>query len=280
MAPEAVVERTSCSFDCPCRSPIARRRELAHPCAQTCVPFPRARHRGGGTANGAGFCFDAGHPWPRSTREPTTCFVAPSAHDARRSGPLEHGERTTEMSEGWRTGGAPVRRRHKDVPSANPGGRSRTRSTWMCGGRVRGVAFSLVTFLLATQEKVTRAPGRGAEKDMDVVIASLTWRCAADCFCRNKSGTLALEASGTRTGMSSSSASVPRLAPGWRAAVFKHREYAAPRASRQTPCACASRVHVDPFTRQVAAVRASIGSRRADSFSETVGGVAVASTGW
>src|SRR6185437_834168 len=66
------------------------------------------------------------------------------ASHARQMAPLEHGERTTEKSEGWPAGCGPVRRRHKDVPSANPGGRTRILSTWMCSGRVRGVAFSLL----------------------------------------------------------------------------------------------------------------------------------------
>ena len=33
------------------------------------------------------FYFDGGHPWPRSKRELTACFVVPSAHDARQWGP-------------------------------------------------------------------------------------------------------------------------------------------------------------------------------------------------
>ncbi len=44
-------------------------------------------------------------------------------------GPLEHGERTTDQSEGWPARCGPVRRRHMDVPSADPGGRERILST-------------------------------------------------------------------------------------------------------------------------------------------------------
>jgi hypothetical protein len=90
-----------------------------------------------------------------------------SAQDARRKGPLERGGRRTEKSEGWPAGCGPVRRRHMDVPSANPGGRSRILSTGMCSGRVRGVAFSLVTFSWPSKRKLP-APWDGAEKDRDV----------------------------------------------------------------------------------------------------------------
>ena len=38
-----------------------------------------------------------------------------------KTGPLGRGERSTEKSEGWPAGCGPVRRRHRDVPSANPG---------------------------------------------------------------------------------------------------------------------------------------------------------------
>src|SRR6185312_14561849 len=51
-----------------------------------------------------------------------------------------------------------------DVPSADPGGRSRTRSTWMCGGRVRGVAFSLVTFSWPCKRKLPGRPGGGRKE--------------------------------------------------------------------------------------------------------------------
>ena len=109
------------------------------------------------------FCSDGGHPWPRAKRESMPRFAPPRARDACSTGPLERGERATDQPEGWRTGSAPVRRRAMDGPSTNPGGRERTRSPWMGEGHVRGVAFSLGTFLLATQEKVARAPG-GARK--------------------------------------------------------------------------------------------------------------------
>src|SRR6185312_15488513 len=89
---------------------------------------------------------------------PGTC-----AQGARQQGPLEHGARTTGKSEGWPAGCGPVRRRHRDVPSANPGGRARILSTWMCSGRVRGVAFSLVTFSWLRKRKLPAPPG-GARK--------------------------------------------------------------------------------------------------------------------
>ena len=55
-------------------------------------------------------------------------------------------------------------RRHRDVPSANPGGRERIRSTWTCGGRVRGVAFSLVPFSWPHKRKSPARPGGAREK--------------------------------------------------------------------------------------------------------------------
>src|SRR5690348_2870150 len=44
-----------------------------------------------------------------------------------------------------------------------PRRRSRTRSTWMCGGRVRGVAFLWATFLWPRKERWLARPG-GARK--------------------------------------------------------------------------------------------------------------------
>ena len=52
----------------------------------------------------------------------------------------------------------PVRRRCTDAPSANPGVRQRTRSPWMGEGRVRGVAFLLVTSLWPRKEKSHACP--------------------------------------------------------------------------------------------------------------------------
>jgi len=45
-----MVSPASCRLDCLCSSPRARRRKLAHPCAQTVAPCSRARHRRCGTA--------------------------------------------------------------------------------------------------------------------------------------------------------------------------------------------------------------------------------------
>ena len=110
-----------------------------------------------------------GHPWPSSKREPAVAW-SPCARTMRANGAPRTRRADDGKSAGWRTGSAPVRRRPMDGPSANPGDCERTRSTWMCEGRVRGVAFSLVTFLLATQEKVTRAPGGARNQDTDIVI--------------------------------------------------------------------------------------------------------------
>ena len=52
-----------------------------------------------------------------------------------------------------------------DVPSGTPAAGSETAAQGCAAGVfAEGGAFSLVTFLLATQEKVTRAPGGRAEK--------------------------------------------------------------------------------------------------------------------
>ena len=80
------------------------------------------------------------------------------------TGPLEHGEWTPETSAGWRTGCAPVRRRHRDVPLANPGGRERIRSPGMDEGRVRGVAFLFVPSLWPCKEKAPAHLGGARNK--------------------------------------------------------------------------------------------------------------------
>ncbi len=95
------------------------------------------------------------------------------AHDAREMEPLGCGEWATEKSEGWSAGCGPVRRRHRDVPSANPGACERIRSTWMCGGRIRGVAFLLVTSLWPNKGKLPAPPGGEAEKDMMSVFVKM-----------------------------------------------------------------------------------------------------------
>src|SRR5574337_661964 len=95
------------------------------------------------------------------------------------TGPLEHGERTTEQSEGWPAGCRPVRRRPMDGPSANPGGRERTRSPWMDTGRVRGVAFSLVTFSWPRKRKSHALPGGGRKETwMSIVLSAAKSRRA------------------------------------------------------------------------------------------------------
>ena len=61
--------------------------------------------------------------------------------DAAETGPLWRGERAQEKPEGARAGCARVRCMHTDVHSANPGARSRTRSTGICGERATGGVF-------------------------------------------------------------------------------------------------------------------------------------------
>src|SRR6185312_2786187 len=142
----------------------AGRRELAHPCAQTCAPCSRLALRCSASCKGAKkLCFMVGHPWPRSKRDQSTCFAGARAGSAQ-TGPLEHGERPTEKSEGSPAGCGPVRRRHRDVPSANPGGHSRILSTGMCSGRVRGVAFLWATFLWPRKERWLARQGGGRKK--------------------------------------------------------------------------------------------------------------------
>src|SRR5690348_6761776 len=59
-----MVSPTSCRLDCPCSLPRARRRELAHPCAQTVAPCSRARLRRCGIATALECPLRHGHPWP------------------------------------------------------------------------------------------------------------------------------------------------------------------------------------------------------------------------
>src|SRR5579875_4164181 len=143
MAPVAVVSHASCVLNFPCRAARHRQRRRL-----------LLRYRPSMASCGA----SANNRLRPITR--TGCA---------QTGPLEHGERPTDQSEGWRTGCAPVRRRHMDVPSANPGGRERIRSTGMCGGRVRGVAFSLVTFSWPSKRKSPAPPGGARKTDRDVV---------------------------------------------------------------------------------------------------------------
>ncbi len=119
-------------------SPITRRRELARPCARTCAPCSRDRLRFSASCNGALMDRMAGHPWPRLKQGQMGCFVPPRAQEVRRTAPLEHGERTTEMPAGWRTGSGPIRRRSNDGPSAHPGVREPTRSTRWAKGASAG----------------------------------------------------------------------------------------------------------------------------------------------
>ena len=116
-----------------------------------------------------GYRFDDGHPWPCSKRELTTCFVAPRAQEARRTGPLRRGETRTIRPAGraqgialaWpprhgrRLGQARSRRTYFSTKEG--------RKAWRRGGLLFG------DFLLAAQEKVTRARGTRTEQDRDVI---------------------------------------------------------------------------------------------------------------
>jgi len=142
----------------------AGRRELAHPCARTGAPCSRLALRCSASCKGAKSrtSTSAIHGLARSEINPRASPAC--ARRMRAEGPLEHGERTTERSEGWPAGCGPVRRRHRDVPSANPGGRSRILSTGMCSGRVRGVAFLWATFLWPCKERWLARQGGGRKK--------------------------------------------------------------------------------------------------------------------
>ncbi|GEM_PF-5127115 len=94
------------------RAPARTRTSL---CSNMRALLARAAARRG-VMQRRGFCFDDGHPWPRSKREQTTCFVLPRAHDVRKPGALEHDERATERDA----------QPHK------------------CSGRAPGVGFSLL----------------------------------------------------------------------------------------------------------------------------------------
>ena len=168
MAPVAVVERTSCSFDCPAMLAERRPRRTR---TSLCSNMRRLLRRSAallGTANGASSslrwrpsmaslgarpicllrrCVRAGSAQPGAprTRRAGDGKVRRMAHRMCASSPQVHG---------W-TVGEPRR------PLAHPEHRDVLR-TGSRGG------LSLGDFSLAKQREATRAPGRGAEKDMDV----------------------------------------------------------------------------------------------------------------
>ena len=162
MAPEAAVKRTSCSFDCPCRLPIARRRELLRPCSRACTPCSRDRLPGCGTANGAGVHSYDGHPWPvevrvarsqvMDDRQRSRAFIAP-LHDAEhRSAQREQGAYV--RAQGCASSRRPAwREKHREVEA-----------TRCCRNRRAG-RLALVTF---PERKVTRSAGAERNQDRDV----------------------------------------------------------------------------------------------------------------
>ena len=106
-------------------------------------------------------------PSPELTSKHHVSRRAPGLRAVRPGGPIHGAPRTRQAGddppEGTRAGRARVFRQDMDVlsknpaPACEPGGQEP-------GRRVRGVAFSLPTFLLATQEKVGRA-ARRAERN-------------------------------------------------------------------------------------------------------------------
>ena len=139
----------------------AGRRELAHPCAQTCAPCSRLPLRCSASCKGAKeLCFGAGHPWPCPWRQQAVCFVSPCAQEVRQTG----APRTR------RAGDGSVRRMAYRMCASSPqaqGGalgeprrpiaRPEHRDVLRTCSRGR-LLFGY--FLLATQEKVARAVGR------------------------------------------------------------------------------------------------------------------------
>ena len=172
------VSPTSCRRNYPWFSPIARRRELLRPCSRTYAPCSRDRLRTAASCNGAVFTsLPAIHGLMRSKIQQFASPVrartmratgAPRTRRADDGNARRVAHRTCASSpqaHGWAVG-EPRR------PRANPQRRDARRACSR-GGLLFG------NFLLATQEKVTRAPRRRAEKDMDVEVrlANATRRC-------------------------------------------------------------------------------------------------------
>src|SRR5690606_30860586 len=144
------------------------RRELAHPCARTCAPFP------------AGFLrYSALHTGPRAERaSPPDCIrprrrlvARPSrsprlcGQDSRSTGPLSGGGRAEDQPEGTRARCARVFRQYMDVLSKNPGARTRTRRAGCPEGARPGWPFSwLLLFGHSKRRSEERRVGKG-------------WRC-------------------------------------------------------------------------------------------------------
>jgi len=87
-----------------------------------------------------------------------------SAHDVRQWGPSDAASARRKGPKDGPHGCGAVRRGSMDGPSANPGVCEQPRSAWMREGRVRGVAFSLVTFSWPRKRKSHARPGGERKK--------------------------------------------------------------------------------------------------------------------
>ena len=151
-----------------CFSRQAGWRELAHPVlkharlapAWRCDARRRARARDK-------FHFVGGHPWPSSKRDQAVCFVLHAHPMCAKWGPCAVVRTDRSGPQGGRNGLRPLAAAPwKARRQARPG---RTQLSSMDGRKAQhrgGLLFG--DFLLATQEKVTRARGRRAERDTDV----------------------------------------------------------------------------------------------------------------
>src|SRR5690606_29949661 len=125
-------------------SPTSGRRELAHPCARTCAPCSRSRLRCSARTREVARGMLLLEQTPRSATARRRSEAA--ARMAASRGPCQ-------SAGGWRIspkGRAQEVRvlldRYRDVPSSNPGSRTRTRRAGCPESDWLGVAFSLVTF--------------------------------------------------------------------------------------------------------------------------------------
>ena len=130
-----------CALRC---SQSGSRRELAHPCARTCAPFPAGLLRY--SARTTGGCAGKAFSRANAAFRDHASAKRGCGQDGRFVGPLPVGGRLEDQPEGTRARCARVFRQHTDVLSKNPASRTRTRRAGCPESDWPGVAFSLVTF--------------------------------------------------------------------------------------------------------------------------------------
>ena len=151
-------------------SPIARRRELSHPWPQTCAPCPRDRlrfsappkallslHRRPSMASFGARPDDFASPYHARMMRPSRAPRTRRANDGKVRRMAHRKCASSPLAQGCAFG-EPRR------PLANPEHMDVLR-TCSRGGLLYG------DFLLTTQEKVTRAPGMGTEKNRDATAS-------------------------------------------------------------------------------------------------------------